>query len=261
MRLLIHVSQLIRLTMKFWIEAHLSIWSPSNLQDNRSVTTDLFGPLIFEPGTPGRWEYSTGIDWAGQVVERVNPDGLKLDEFIDKHIWQPLGMEYDASWSLDSKRHDTEKAFCCLNARARDFAKFGRLYLHHGQWQGRDLPALFPGNTLVNTDGTLEACLKGAEYYAPGGRLFSLGCNQRANNQPGVDYGIYRLRWYLKGGRFCTTSRMDPKRFVCITNGGQSSAVLSKGGSFPPSPGQLAVQLPGGDNAPLLRGNIFHFRD
>lgn len=48
-------------------------------------------------------------------------------------------MEYDASWSIDSKKHDTVKAFCCLNARARDFAKFGRLYLNKGNWNGKQI--------------------------------------------------------------------------------------------------------------------------
>lgn len=39
-------------------------------------------------------------------------------------------MEYDASWSLDRKKYGLEKTFCCLNARALDFAKMGRFYLN-----------------------------------------------------------------------------------------------------------------------------------
>ena len=31
------------------------------------------------------------------------------------------------------------KAFCCLNATARDFAKFGRLYLHGGRYKGKQI--------------------------------------------------------------------------------------------------------------------------
>ena len=31
------------------------------------------------------------------------------------------------------------KAFCCLNATAIDFAKFGRLYLNHGNWKGKQI--------------------------------------------------------------------------------------------------------------------------
>ncbi|PIE48382.1 MAG: serine hydrolase [Flavobacteriales bacterium] len=32
-----------------------------------------------------------------------------------------------------------EKTFCCINARARDFAKIGRLYLNKGRWNGKQI--------------------------------------------------------------------------------------------------------------------------
>lgn len=48
-------------------------------------------------------------------------------------------MEYTASWSLDKEENGMEKTFCCLNARARDFAKIGRLYLHKGNWNGKQI--------------------------------------------------------------------------------------------------------------------------
>ena len=73
----------------------------------------------------------------GWAIE--NATGKKLAEYLEEKIWQPLGMEYDASWSLDSRRHQTAKAFCCINARARDFAKFGRLYLNKGRWEGQQI--------------------------------------------------------------------------------------------------------------------------
>ncbi|MFN7118054.1 MAG: serine hydrolase domain-containing protein [Saprospiraceae bacterium] len=73
----------------------------------------------------------------GLIIEKAT--GQKLYDYLQAKIWQPLGMEYDASWSIDSKKHDTVKAFCCINARARDFAKFGRLYLHNGNWNGQQI--------------------------------------------------------------------------------------------------------------------------
>ncbi len=45
-------------------------------------------PLMFEPGT--RWEYSIGIDWAGQAVEAVS--GMPLDAYFEAHVTGPLGM-------------------------------------------------------------------------------------------------------------------------------------------------------------------------
>jgi CubicO group peptidase (beta-lactamase class C family) len=71
------------------------------------------------------------------IIEKAT--GKKLSEYLTEKIWQPLGMEYPATMSIDSKKDQTIKAFCCLNARARDFAKFGRLYLNKGMWQGKQI--------------------------------------------------------------------------------------------------------------------------
>lgn len=70
-------------------------------------------------------------------VERST--GMPLNEYLQKKLWVPLGMEYDATLNLDSRRNNTFKAFCCLNARARDYAKFGRLYLNEGNWNGNQI--------------------------------------------------------------------------------------------------------------------------
>ena len=64
------------------------------------------------------------------VLERAT--GMKLPDYLSEKLWRPMGTEYDASWNVDSKRFMEPKAFCCLNARAEDFAKFGELFLHHG---------------------------------------------------------------------------------------------------------------------------------
>ena len=130
----------------------------------------------------------------------------------------------------------------------------------HGQSAGRNLGKLFPGNTLVNTDGTLDICLKGAEYYAPGGQLFSLGCGHKDKVGGSLYFSIWLLRWRMEGENFCTTGRMEPDRYVCLTGEGQNNAVLAKGGPYPPPAGRLAVQLPSSENASLLRGNIFDFK-
>lgn len=58
-----------------------------------NITDDMFkailqGPLMFEPGTS--WTYGTGIDVAGQAVERVTK--LSLEEYFQANIFKPLGM-------------------------------------------------------------------------------------------------------------------------------------------------------------------------
>lgn len=73
----------------------------------------------------------------GMVLERAT--GGSVSEYLQEKIWKPLGMEFPASWSLDSTRSGMEKMESGLNARAVDFAKFGRLYLRRGDWYGRQV--------------------------------------------------------------------------------------------------------------------------
>jgi len=90
-----------------------------------------------EPGT--KFEYSSGsTQLLGLVLERALKNKT-ITQYFQEKLWHPLGMEYDASWSLDKKKNGLEKTFCCINARARDFAKIGRLYLEHGNWNGRQV--------------------------------------------------------------------------------------------------------------------------
>ncbi|WP_118972842.1 serine hydrolase domain-containing protein [Taibaiella koreensis] len=88
---------------------------------------------------PGQhFEYtSLNTQLLGMIVSRAT--GKTLAAYLQEKIWQPLQMESDASWSIDSRKGQTEKAFCCLNAIARDYAKFGRLYLNGGSWNGRQV--------------------------------------------------------------------------------------------------------------------------
>lgn len=48
----------------------------------------LQSPLAFDPGT--QWEYGTGIDWVGKMVEAVS--GSTLGEYFSANITGPLGM-------------------------------------------------------------------------------------------------------------------------------------------------------------------------
>lgn len=89
------------------------------------------------PGT--EFDYVSGnTQLLGLVLDRALK-GKKVSQYLTEKIWQPLGMEFDATWSIDREDGGVEKAFCCLNARARDFAKLGRLYLNKGNWNGRQI--------------------------------------------------------------------------------------------------------------------------
>jgi CubicO group peptidase (beta-lactamase class C family) len=73
----------------------------------------------------------------GMILERTT--GRSVAEYLQEKIWQPLGMEYPASWSLDSEESGFELMQSGINARAIDFAKFGRLFLNNGDWYGRQI--------------------------------------------------------------------------------------------------------------------------
>jgi CubicO group peptidase (beta-lactamase class C family) len=73
----------------------------------------------------------------GMILERTTH--RSVSQYLQEKIWQPLGMEYPASWSLDSKQSGFEKMAMGLNARAIDFAKFGQLYLDNGLWNGKQV--------------------------------------------------------------------------------------------------------------------------
>ena len=73
----------------------------------------------------------------GMILERVT--GMPVAKYLEKTIWQPLGMEYPASWSLDSEATAFEKMESGINARAIDFARFGLLFLHNGRWNGQQV--------------------------------------------------------------------------------------------------------------------------
>src|SRR6185369_10252712 len=52
----------------------------------------------------------------GMILERVT--GATVSAYLQEKIWEPLGMEYSASWSLDSEESGMEKMESGLNARA-----------------------------------------------------------------------------------------------------------------------------------------------
>ena len=89
-------------------------------------------------------EQPPGITWhynnyhpllLGLVLERAT--GTSVSDFMATRLWQPLGAEADATWNLDSESSGFEKMESGLNARAVDYARFGLVFLHNGEWNGR----------------------------------------------------------------------------------------------------------------------------
>lgn len=82
------------------------------------------------------WEYqSSNTQILGYIIKNVTKKSLA--ENANQYLWQPLGAESDALWSVDKK--GIEKSFCCVNATARDFAKLGQMVLQHGKFNQQQL--------------------------------------------------------------------------------------------------------------------------
>jgi CubicO group peptidase (beta-lactamase class C family) len=73
----------------------------------------------------------------GIILERAT--GMHVARYLQQKLWKPMGMEANGSWSLDSKKDGFEKMESGVNARARDFARFGMLFAKEGNWRGKQL--------------------------------------------------------------------------------------------------------------------------
>jgi len=120
-----------------WDEGYASLFSVTTEayygSDLRGVINKL--KPIEEPGV--YCEYKSGdTQLLSFVIEKAT--GKHLAEYASEKLWQPMGAVHNAYWCLDKKNGD-EKAYCCVNSNARDFARFGYLYLHNGNWNGKQL--------------------------------------------------------------------------------------------------------------------------
>lgn len=90
-------------------------------------------------GEPGKkFKYLSGnVELLGMVISKAT--GKTLSEYLSENFWKPMGMQQDALWQIDSRRSGMEKAYCCIASNSRDFARFGKLYEHYGNWNGRRL--------------------------------------------------------------------------------------------------------------------------
>lgn len=80
---------------------------------------------------------SVNTQLLAEIIERTSKKPLNV--YLEEKIWKPIGMEFGASWSMDSKKNRQVKSFCCINSRAIDFARFGKLYLDNGQWGNQQI--------------------------------------------------------------------------------------------------------------------------
>ncbi|MCF8371360.1 MAG: beta-lactamase family protein [Bacteroidales bacterium] len=88
-----------------------------------------------EPGKTFQYcNYNTS--YLGLIIERATQK--TVSHYLQEKLWSQI-MEYDALFSIDSKESGFEYMPSRLIARAIDYARFGRLFLNDGNWEGRQI--------------------------------------------------------------------------------------------------------------------------
>ncbi|GAB3527549.1 serine hydrolase [Pontibacter brevis] len=156
----------IRIKHLLWMSSGLN-WDESYLNPFSMTTESYYGTnlkkvinrlkAVEEPGQ--QFSYKSGdTQVLGFVLQAAT--GKSLSELAEEKLWKPMGAVHDAEWSVDRPDGGIEKAYCCFFSNARDFARFGKLYLHQGLWHGDTIvpPAyvqasLTPNGLSKATDG------------------------------------------------------------------------------------------------------------
>jgi CubicO group peptidase (beta-lactamase class C family) len=103
------------------------------------------------------WEYKGGdSQLLGMILKEVT--GKTVAAYASEKLWKPMGAEYPAYWSTDEK--GMEKVSCCWYSNARDFARFARLMMRNGNWNGQQLidssyvaESIQPASELLDEEG------------------------------------------------------------------------------------------------------------
>ncbi len=91
--------------------------------------------IASEPGKTFQYNnYNTS--YLGLIIERAT--NKTVSAYLQEKLWSGI-MEYDALFSIDSKKSGFEYMPSRLMARAIDYARFGRLFLNNGNWNGKQI--------------------------------------------------------------------------------------------------------------------------
>ncbi len=108
------------------------------------------------------------------LLERTLNTSIK--EFLEEKVWQPLGMEYNACLAVDNIENGFAKLESGLSCTPVDLAKFGRLFLNYGAWNGKQI---IDKKWIVDSTG-INSLNQPKDYFRyynkhPWGKWFSTG--------------------------------------------------------------------------------------
>lgn len=120
-----------------WNESYASLFSTTtNAYYGNNINELIYKLEVTEkPGVI--FNYLSGnTQLLAMLVEAAT--NKKISEYVSEKFWKPMGAINDALWCLDDE-NGMEKAYCCFNSNARDFARWGQLILNNGTWNGDTL--------------------------------------------------------------------------------------------------------------------------
>lgn len=106
---------------------------PSTAPDKICPKLFLTQPVPYLPGT--RFKYSTADAFMLSAIVQKATGQTTLD-YLRPRLFEPLGIEHPI-WDTNSQ--GVSMGGTGLHLRTEDIAKFGQLYLQHGEWEGRQL--------------------------------------------------------------------------------------------------------------------------
>lgn len=136
-------------------------------------------PRISAPGEV--FNYNTGeANLVGEVLRSAI--GMNAAPYLAAKIWQPFGMEHNASWLLDAP-NGRETGGCCISASVKDYARLGLFAMNDG---------VLPDGTRVLPEGWM-----------------------RASTTPFKGEPAYGYMWWLLGGdRYQASGIFGQKIFI-----------------------------------------------
>lgn len=143
------------------------------------------------------------------LLKRVT--GRDIVSYLQEKIWRPMGAECDAYWLTDL--YGNEVTFCGLNATLRDYAKLGLLYLHGGNFNGKQ---------IIPESWVKESTIPDKPYLQPG-----------ATGETNYDWG-YQYHWWVpvgSRGDYCAAGAwgqyiyIDPEKNLVIAKSGAGNSV------------------------------------
>jgi CubicO group peptidase (beta-lactamase class C family) len=90
-------------------------------------------PRFHDPGDD--WYYSSGDTQLFSAIIRA-ATGMEAGQYAQEKLFGPIGMK-GARWDTDHAGHTV--TFCCVYTTARNFARFGYLFLRNGRWNDQQV--------------------------------------------------------------------------------------------------------------------------